>query len=198
MTTRQINTATAAEVDQCIAVMSLAFSNDPGVRWMYPDPHQYMKYFPRFVRAFGGRAFEHGTAQTIGGGAAAALWLPPGVLPDDDALTALIEESVPASKHAAVFSVFEQMGAFHPHEPHWHLPLIGTDPSRQRKGDGSALLRHALSVCDEQQVPAYLEATSSTSVPLYQRHGFEVLGTIQLKSSPPIYPMLRKPRKAVH
>jgi len=56
MTTRQITTATAAEVDQCIAVMSLAFSNNPGVRWMYPDPRQYMKYFRRFVRAFGGRA----------------------------------------------------------------------------------------------------------------------------------------------
>ena len=90
------------------------------------------------------------------------------------------------------------MGAYHPQEPHWHLPLIGTDPSRQRKGEGSALLRHALSVCDRQQTPAYLEATSSTSVPLYQRHGFEVLGTIQLKSSPPIFPMLRAPRKAVH
>jgi ribosomal protein S18 acetylase RimI-like enzyme len=196
MSTEKISTATKTDADQCVAVMSLAFSSDPAVRWMYPEPHQYVQYFPRFVRAFGGRAFEHGTAQTIGGGA--ALWLPPGVLPDEDSLAALIEESVPASKQAAVFAVFEQMGAFHPHEPHWHLPLIGTDPSRQRKGVGSALLRNALAVCDRRQEFAYLEATSTTSVPLYQRHGFEVLGTIQLKSSPPIFPMLRAPRKTVH
>src|SRR5512147_2629283 len=156
MSIQAIKTASATDVDQCIAVMSLAFSSDPGVRWMYPDPHRYVKYFPRFVQAFGGRAFEHGTAQIIGGGTAAALWLPPGVLPDDEALAALIDESVPASKRASVLAVFEQMGAFHPHERHWHLPLIGTDPSRQRNGYGSALLHHALAVCDRQQTLAYL------------------------------------------
>jgi ribosomal protein S18 acetylase RimI-like enzyme len=90
------------------------------------------------------------------------------------------------------------MAAFHPDEPHWHLPLIGTDPSRQRNGDGSALLRHTLAVCDAQQLPAYLEATSAASVPLYQRHGFEVLGTIQSEGTPPIFPMLRRPRAPFH
>jgi hypothetical protein len=32
-------------------------------------------------------------------------------------------------------------------------------------------------------------------VPLYERHGFGVLGTIQAGQSPTIVPMLRKPRK---
>jgi hypothetical protein len=31
-------------------------------------------------------------------------------------------------------------------------------------------------------------------VPLYRRHGFEVLGTIQIGDAPPIAPMLREPR----
>jgi len=51
-----------------------------------------------------------------------------------------------------------------------------------------------LAVCDGQRVPAYLEATSEASVPLYQRHGFEVLGMIQSDGTPPIFPMLRRPR----
>jgi ribosomal protein S18 acetylase RimI-like enzyme len=194
MTAQQVKTATQAEIDQCIAVIVLGFSSDPGVRWMYPDPHQYLENSPHFVRAFGGRAFEHGTAHYVDGFLAAALWLPPGVQPDEEALVGLVENSVPASHRGAVLGLFEQMGGYHPHEPHWHLPLIGTDPTQQGKGHGSALLRHALAVCDRQQMPAYLEATSERSVPLYQRHGFEILGTVQVGTSPPIFPMLRRPR----
>jgi hypothetical protein len=44
---------------------------------MYPDPHAFLEYFPRFVRAFGGKSFEHGSAHYIDR-SAAALWLPPG------------------------------------------------------------------------------------------------------------------------
>jgi GNAT superfamily N-acetyltransferase len=86
------------------------------------------------------------------------------------------------------------MGAYHPEVPHWYLPLIGTDPARQSQGYGSALLRHALAICDAAMLPAYLEATSPRNVPFYQRHGFEALGTIQVADSPPITPMLRRPR----
>ena len=194
MATQQIKTATQTEVDQCTAVIVLAFSSDPGVRWMYPNPYQYLENFPRFVRAFGGKAFEHSTAQYVDGFLAAALWLPPGVQPDEEALVTLIENSVPEGHRGAVFALFEQLGDYHPNEPHWYLPLIGTDSIHQGKGHGSALLRPALAVCDQQQTLAYLEATSAMSVPLYQRHGFEILGTLQVSTSPPIIPMLRKPR----
>ena len=94
----------------------------------------------------------------------------------------------------AMFSMFEQMDALHPQEPHWHLPLIGVDPAHQGKGIGSALLSHILDVCDAQNVSAYLEATSPQNVPLYERHGFEAVGSIQVADSPQIIPMLRKPR----
>jgi ribosomal protein S18 acetylase RimI-like enzyme len=93
-----------------------------------------------------------------------------------------------------MFSMFEQMDAYHPGEPHWHLPLIGVDPASQNRGIGSALQRHVLDQCDRQQLLAYLEATSPRNVPLYERHGFEALGSIQVADSPPIVPMLRKPR----
>jgi hypothetical protein len=44
-------------------------------------------------------------------------------------------------------------------------------------------------------VLAYLESSNLRNVPLYERHGFKVLGTIQAGGSPPITPMLRKPRR---
>lgn len=190
----EIRPAAQEESEACVAVITLGFANDPGVRWMYPDPKQYRESFPHFVRAFGGRAFEHGSADCIGGHAAVALWLPPGIHPDEEALLSLIEASVPACDRATVFALFEEMAGYHPSEPHWHLPLIATEPRWQGQGLGNALLRHRLAVCDQQGLTAYLEATSERSVPLYQGLGFEALGTIQVGASPPIVPMLRRPQ----
>lgn len=96
MSKHEVQTATREEMDQCVAVIVLAFANDPAARWMYPDAHQYLKNFPLFVRAFGGQAFEHGSAHYIDEFGAAALWLPPGAHPDEEALVALVEDSVPA------------------------------------------------------------------------------------------------------
>jgi ribosomal protein S18 acetylase RimI-like enzyme len=90
--------------------------------------------------------------------------------------------------------VFEQMGKFHPEEPCWYLPLIGVDPTCQGRGYGSALLRYALEQVDGTGAPAYLESSNPRNVPLYERHGFEVLGRIQAGSSPTVVPMLRRPR----
>lgn len=73
--------------------------------------------------------------------------------------------------------------------------MIGVDPAKQGNGYGSALLKHAVERCDGEGKPAYLESSSPRSIPLYQRHGFELLGTIQVGSSPPLFPMLREPRR---
>jgi len=67
------------------------------------------------------------------------------------------------------------------------------DPLLQGRGIGSELLRAGLDRCDEQQLPAYLEATSPGSRGLYARHGFEELGVIQNGAMPPMWPMLRRP-----
>ena len=193
-TTAPITTATGSDAERAIAVLTLAFSSDPANRWAWPDPRQYLTSFPAFVRAFAGRAFERGTAYCTTGYAGAALWLPPGVYPDEDALAALLQSTVAEEDREDLLAVLEQMGAYHPSEPHWYLPLIGVDPAHQGRGYGSQLLRHALAACDRDGAPAYLESSNAANIPLYERHSFEVLGTIQVGASPPIFPMLRRAR----
>jgi ribosomal protein S18 acetylase RimI-like enzyme len=193
-TTVPIKTATASESEQAIAVLFLAFSSDPAVRWTFPDPHQYQASFPSFVRAFAGQAFDQGTAYYTDGYEGAALWLPPGVQPDEEAMVELLQRSVPEQLRGEAFAVLEQMGSYHPSEPHWYLPLIGVDPLQQGKGYGSVLMQHALRVCDAENRLAYLESSNARNIPLYERHGFELLGTIQVGTSPSIFPMLRQPR----
>jgi ribosomal protein S18 acetylase RimI-like enzyme len=193
MTMPRVKTATASDEASVIDVVVLAFSADPVASWTWPDPQQYRLHFPRFVNAFGGKAFTHGSAYYIDGFAGAALWLPPDVHPDEDVLITILRRTVSEQIQKDVFAVFEQMGRYHPSGPHWYLPLMGVDPSQQAKGYGSALMRHALIPCDRDNKLAYLESTNPKNIPLYERHGFELLGTIQVGASPPLFPMLRKP-----
>jgi len=192
-----IKTAGTSGKRQIVDVITLAFATDPAARWMYPNSQQYLEYFPNFIRLFGGKAFETETAYYINSFSAASLWLPPGVSSDEDALVALFQNTVSKDIQDDLFAVFEQMGEFHPREPHWYLPLIGVDPTRQNKGYGAMLMQHALAVCDRERMPAYLESSNPRNITLYQRHGFEILGTIQAGSSPPLFPMRRKPREKV-
>jgi ribosomal protein S18 acetylase RimI-like enzyme len=189
-----IRTATSPDAERCLATLTLAFGADPPCRWAWPDPQQYLEAFPRFARAFGGGAINHGTAYYYKGFSGVALWLSPCAAPDEESLAKVIEDTVADGRKGAMFSMFEQMDAVHPRDAHWHLSLIGVDPAHQGKGIGSALLSRVLNMFDSQKLSAYLEATSPRNVALYERHGFEVVGRIRAGDSPEIFPMLRKPR----
>ena len=177
-----------------ITTIAAAFRADPVVRWVWPDDAQYDKYFGRFVEAFAGGAFEAGSAHVAEDFGGVALWLPPGVTSDEEALGAIAEASIAPEAQEEVFGFMGQMPEHHPHEPHWYLPLIGVEAQFQGRGFGSALLDHALCIVDEQGMPAYLEATTERNKRLYERYGFEVTGEIQYGSSPAMWPMYRKPR----
>ncbi len=190
-----IHTAIPAQTeDQTRAISALvtAFADDPFIRWMFPDSHQYLSAFPLVLKYFAGAAFEQGTAYRSEDFSVACLWLPPGVSPDEEGLGQVLETWLDPSSQEQVFAVMEQVGAGHPEEPHWYLPAMGVDPRYQGDGKGSAGLDRSLKQCDQVCPLAYLESTNPMNIPFYQRHGFEVIGTIQIDGSPVLTRMLRE------
>jgi GNAT superfamily N-acetyltransferase len=194
MSTTLIESPNASTEARLVAAVVTAFATDPAARWVYPDLHAYFTHFPNFVRAFAGKSFDYHTAESVSGFDCAALWLPPGVQPDETAVVDVIQKTVAEERLPDLFNVLEQMGAFHPAEPHWYLPLIAVAPTDQGRGCGSTLLRRALARCDRNGFPAYLEATNPRNASLYERLGFKAVGRIQAGSSPEIVPMLRPPQ----
>lgn len=192
-TMKELAVTSTTDEDRAIATLTIAFANDPVVRWVLPDANRYLTYWPTLVKAIGGAAFTQGTAHSIDDCHGVALWLAPGVASDEEAMGTTLDEAVAATDREDVFAFLGQMGEFHPTEPHWYLPLIGVDAPRVSRGYGSNLLRHALERCDQDGVPAYLEATSPLNRALYARHRFEDIGVIQVSESPAMWPMLRKP-----
>ena len=193
LTKKEIKLANTVDQNHIISTLVLAFSHDPLTRWMYPDSYQYLTYFPRFVRVFGGKAFEYCTAYSSDDYSGAALWFPPGGKSDAEPVAELLQQSIFESDQADVFAFFEQLDHYHPQFPHWYLSMIGVEPAQQGNGDGSALLQPVLRRCDRELTPAYLESSNPANTPFYERHGFEAIGTVQTGSSPPVFPMIRLP-----
>jgi GNAT superfamily N-acetyltransferase len=189
--TPEVKSAGANNRASAISTIVLGFAADPMARWVWSDSSEYLRIMPRFVNAFGGRAFEHGTAYITEGGRAVALWLPPGVEPDEAEMGAIMEESVRPDIADDIGAVMKGMAEHHPREPHWYLPLFAADPNWIGQGLGALLMKHALRRCDEEGIAAYLESSNPRNISLYERHGFEAVGRIQSGSSPVLTPMLR-------
>ena len=118
--------------------MTLAFSDDPPTRWMFPEPSQYLRHFPTFVRLYAGAGFDSGSVLAVEGNEGYAMWLPPGVHSDEEGIADLLRQSVAATRLTEILDLVAQMTSFQPAEPHWFLPLIGVDPISRGGGRGSA------------------------------------------------------------
>jgi GNAT superfamily N-acetyltransferase len=190
----EIRSATLDEMPQTVSAIVAAFLTDPVARFAWPSPHDHLNGLARAARVIGGASFEHSTAYVAPDFGGAALWLPPGVHSDDEALEAAFRETARPEHIDDLLATFESMDQSHPEEPHWYLPLVGVEPNAQGRGLGGALMRHAVARCDRDGAVAYLESSNPRNLPLYERHGFEVMGEIQVGAGPPVTPMLRHPR----
>jgi hypothetical protein len=106
-----VTETSSADMERAVAVIALAFTADPVMRWIFPDRGRYLTYFPAFLRVLASTAVQHGTALQVGDCAGAALWLPPNVGPDRAAISAIMHEGVAPSRQTEVFAFMERTGA---------------------------------------------------------------------------------------
>jgi|SRR5882724_1114173 len=89
----EIRNATREEMSQTVSTIVAAFITDPLARFAWPSPHEYLRAMPLATREFAGGSFEHGAACVSGDFCGAALWLPPGVHPNAEALERVFRET---------------------------------------------------------------------------------------------------------
>jgi ribosomal protein S18 acetylase RimI-like enzyme len=177
--------------DAVVATLVSAFARDEAVRAFYPGDVEYRRHFPGFMMAFGGRAFDEGAVDEDYFLRAAALWFPPGIAPDEEAILAHMQATMPEARLATLATGMEIQNAMHPQQPHWYLPWMGVRPDVQNDGVGAALLAKGLARVDADRLPAYLEATNWRNAGFYVRHGFEVMGVVEAPGYPEIIAMWR-------
>jgi ribosomal protein S18 acetylase RimI-like enzyme len=186
------------DLDQLETSLTDAFSNDPMMSWIYPDPASRAEQVRPFMRLALDISFPHGHVYGAANNGAAALWSPPDVDIFDDAavgsMFTLLGEQL-GERAAEVGTGLMKITAEHPHdEPHFYLFVLGTSTAHQSQGLGSALISHVLDQCDRQGLGAYLESSNIRNVPFYERHGFKVLSEVKVSNDFVARPMWRDPR----
>ncbi|MFC5148655.1 GNAT family N-acetyltransferase [Streptomyces aureoversilis] len=205
----EIRRARPEERDAISLLLGESFMEDPVSGWVFPDEAHRRAVHPGFFGVFLDAALRDGWVDVMDDLSAAALWIPvqaegAGEASDadgggggDDEISELLAMADPENDRARI--VAELTEAAHPGDrAHYYLPTIVAAPGRRSEGRGRALLTTVLDRCDEEGMPAYLEASSARSRGLYERLGFVLTGTpIDLPDGGPrMWPMWREPREA--
>src|SRR5579862_3220301 len=190
----QARSASHADAPALAATMARAFREAPFVSYLVPARERRIRTLPDMFGLLFALGRPLGAVDVTQGVEAAAIWRPPNTwhIPFHQYLTN-------GPKLLGIFGAYafralqamDRLEKRHPHEPHWYLQAIGTDPPCQGKGFGGILLRHRLAVADAAGLPAYLEASKESNVPLYENFGFTVTGEIKMPDGPTLYPMWR-------
>ena len=200
MSVETVRKVEAAEALALAAVLARAFEHDPMTAHLLPDAARRPAALERGFGAYLRRVYMPcGECYTTAGVAGGALWMPPGTYP----LSAWRQLRL-LPTFARVFGLsatpramrdIDRMERMHPKgPPHWYLAFLGVEPSEQGKRVGSALLLPVLGRCDAGREPAYLETSNERNVPLYRRHGFEVVAECDIADGPHFWGMWREPR----
>jgi len=196
-TEARVRRANADDAAGVSAVLARAFATNPFIRWIVPSEVMYARSGDEFFRIAVDRELDEGEIYIDDACSGAALWLPPGFAAPGllaqlrvgfRLLRSLRSRTLVA---AAALDKFERA---RPGQPHWYLTVLGTDPARQGRGVGGALMGPILERCDATGTAAYLESSNPHNVGYYQRFGFRVTGEIAFKGGPTVPLMLRDPQ----
>ena len=181
--------------------MAAAFEADPMASHLLPDPATRRPRLERAFRLFLKRLYlPDGNSYTIEDADGGALWLSPGAYAPSAAQQIRMLPGL-----AGIFGLgrlpralrdLGQMESIHPKRgPHWYLGFLGVEPAKQGRGLGTRLLGPVLQRCDAERLPAYLETSNASNLPLYRRQGFEVIGECEIHHGPHVWGMWREPRR---
>ena len=191
-----VRAAPPDELATLAAVLGRAYADDPVWSWVYPQPDRSRR-IARMFRALLRATLDRGaTVLTDEARRGAAIWQRSdarslGVLGSGRVAAAMIASGARVRRGQAVMRAIEQR---HPRDPHWYLAVLGTDPAHWGEGVGSGLVRHVLDDPAHADEPAYLETETAANVPFYARHGFRVVGELDVPGGGPhLWLMWRDP-----
>ena len=193
----------ADQEEACGAMLGRAFFDDPIFRWVEPDDAARRRFLQPFFTALTRRsrrlAVALATAPEL---CAASLWKSPGLealTPEQLAMTGLDrmgEWLTPgaSARFDAVFDPVEESFAADLPAPVWYLGVLGVEPGMQGRGLGSMLMRPILERADAERLAVTLETAQPKNLPLYRRHGFEILRELPAPApgGPVVWTMIRR------
>ena len=194
------------------------FGGESATRAIFADPSVRTRFAEAAARGRLRAALPYAAvhvADLEGTIAGVAMWYPPGVEPGALPSRVLVSTLLTPGTH--VLSLLAHVGASlwrdrsavrrilaarssavaqAALDPSWYLAVLGTDPQFRGRGVARKLLERTLERCDVEGLPAWLETTEDSNVPLYERFGFETFADIAGgRVLPSLWLMHRAPRR---
>jgi len=190
--------AEANDAARVAEILARAFARDPVVTTFVPEGPEQAARMARYFELECRLGFDgFGELWLDDDGLGAAMWRRPGGYPEPllaqlrmvpRYLRLFPREFLRASRAASAAA------RVHPREPHWYLMAVGVVPEARGSGRGTAVLEPVLRRCDQDAVPAYLEASTVDNARLYERLGFEPRDEFEMLPGLRVRPMWREPR----
>jgi ribosomal protein S18 acetylase RimI-like enzyme len=185
------------DLSQLSAMLADAFASDPVLQWLAPSRRSDRSLRRLLEIELAYYVLPAGRVLTTSDFRGASLELPPGrwqmTVPLSAAIGFVRTFGARLPRARRLQRLFE---ANHLQEPHYYIRYLGVATRFQGRGLGTALLRPTLDRCDQEGLPAYLEASTERSAALYERLGFVHLGALQVPDGPWFWPMRRPPATA--
>jgi ribosomal protein S18 acetylase RimI-like enzyme len=193
-----VRKAQADDHERIARALADAFADDPAFGWLLSFPDRDRRQHLFFETILRHHVPGRREVWMTEDGGAAAVWAPPErwsvptrqAIAEAPAMLRVFGRRLPLALRYLI-----KAERLHPRQPpHWYLEVLGTEPTRQGQGLGSALLRPLLALCDRDGLGAYLESSSERNRALYERHGFRVVETFDMPGGgPSIRRMWRDP-----
>jgi ribosomal protein S18 acetylase RimI-like enzyme len=192
-----VRVAQPSELDSLKAALGTAFFDDPVFCWLIGRSANRQARLERYFALQLAHSFADGCVWTADRLQGAALCMPPGqwrlppksMIANGGGYTRVFRARLPR-----VIGLLAAIERRHLRGAHYYFANIGVAPEAQGQGLGSRLMRPTLDRCDEEGLPAYLEASSERNAALYERLGFRCTEVLRFAGSPPLRLMTRPPQ----
>jgi ribosomal protein S18 acetylase RimI-like enzyme len=187
-------------LDTAATLLTAAFSNDPLIKYLFPEPALYNQIWHLFHFVCEARLELGWPIMGIynsGKLSAVACLSPPRKKEWPDSLVKKYHNL----KSSIGVEAFDRLGSFSQlskkHAPvhgHYYLASIGVLPELQGKGLGGILLEAIHGFCekDPEATGVYLETASRENVRFYIRHGYQLVASDKLDGITDLWYMFRQ------
>jgi ribosomal protein S18 acetylase RimI-like enzyme len=192
-----VRVAQPGESGSLKAALGAAFFDDPIFGWLIGGGSSRQARLERYFAIQLAHSLADGCVWTSDGLQGAALCMPPGrwrlpprlMIANGGRFASVFRGRLPRA--LGLLAAIERR---HLRGAHYYFGNIGVAPEAQGQGLGSRLMRPTLDRCDEEGLPAYLEASSERNAALYERLGFQCTEVLRFTGSPPLRLMMRPPQ----
>lgn len=173
----EVSAAGPERIDKLADVFTLAFADDPMIRWPLPDSPDLPDRIRQVFASIYLDIADQGVIWEAGDADGFAVWIPAGAAEDmfesDAAVRAQLAPLTDdgGARYERLWDWIEERVP----SDVWYLDAIGVDPTKHGAGIGSALMRHGLDAAAAAGVDVFLETGQERNVAYYERFGFRVV-----------------------